>query len=270
VYWARNVVATVAGAANYVFTTQYIEDVRTFAGQQITISYWAKADAAKPIAIELVQSFGTGGSPSTAVNTFVAKPTLTTSWARYSHTITVPSISGKTLGTGANSSYLAVSFWFDAGSNFNSRTNTLGQQSGTFDIAQVQVEAGPVATAFEQRPVGTELALCQRYYYKVITPATARYGAGHNTVTTGGVYGVVLPVTMRIAPTSIETTGTATDYDIQHANTATTCSAVPTFATASTSLVTVTGLVASGLTVGQGSSLRSTSATSFLAFPAEF
>jgi len=28
----------------------------------------------------------------------------------------------------------------------------------------IQLEPGPVATPFEQRPVGTELALCQRYY----------------------------------------------------------------------------------------------------------
>jgi hypothetical protein len=43
---------------------QNIEDVRTFAGQQITVSFWAKADAAKPIAVEFIQKFGFGGSPS--------------------------------------------------------------------------------------------------------------------------------------------------------------------------------------------------------------
>ena len=57
--------------------------------------------------------------------------------------------------------------WFDAGSSFNARTDSLGQQSGTFDIAQVQIEPGPVATPFEQRPIGTELQLCKRYYNKV-------------------------------------------------------------------------------------------------------
>jgi hypothetical protein len=36
--------------------------------------------------------------------------------------------------------------------------------SGTFDLTGVQLEPGPVATPFEQRPIGTELALCQRYY----------------------------------------------------------------------------------------------------------
>jgi hypothetical protein len=76
----------------------------------------------------------------------------------------VPSISGKTLGTDNNLSICNI--WFDAGSDFNARTDSLGQQSGTFEIAQVQLEPGPVATPFEQRPIGTELALCQRYYEK--------------------------------------------------------------------------------------------------------
>jgi hypothetical protein len=78
-------------------------------------------------------------------------------------TATIPSLSGKTLGTNGDSAF-TLNIWFDAGSDYNSRTDTLGQQSGTFDIAQVQVEPGPVATPFERRPIGTELALCQRYY----------------------------------------------------------------------------------------------------------
>jgi hypothetical protein len=39
---------------------------------------------------------------------------------------------------------------------------TVKFSSGTFTL--VQLEPGPVATPFEQRPIGTELALCQRYY----------------------------------------------------------------------------------------------------------
>ena len=160
----RMTVSSVAGASNAVNLAQRIEDVRTFSGQTITVSFWAKADAVKPIAIDLNQSFGTGGSPGSLVTGIGAqKFTLTTSWAKYTATVNVPSIVGKTIGTDGND-FLALAIWFDAGSNFNSRTNSLGQQSGTFDIAQVQVEAGPVATPFERRPIGTELALCQRYY----------------------------------------------------------------------------------------------------------
>jgi hypothetical protein len=72
-------------------------------------------------------------------------------------------VSGKTLGTGGNDS-LSFHFWFDAGSDYNSRANSLGQQSGTFDISQVQLEAGDTATPFEHRSYGDELARCQRYY----------------------------------------------------------------------------------------------------------
>ena len=39
-------------------------------------------------------------------------------------------------------------------------------ENGTVDIAQVQVELGKVATPFEHRSYGEELALCQRYYQK--------------------------------------------------------------------------------------------------------
>jgi hypothetical protein len=62
--------------------------------------------------------------------------------------------------------YLGLVIFFDAGSDFNARTDSLGQQSGTFEIAQVQIEPGGVATPFEHRPIGTELALCQRYFYR--------------------------------------------------------------------------------------------------------
>jgi hypothetical protein len=61
------------------------------------------------------------------------------------HTVTaaIPSVTGKTLGTDGNDS-LQVRFWFDAGSNFDARTDNLGQQSGTFDIARVRLVEGTV------------------------------------------------------------------------------------------------------------------------------
>jgi len=162
-YFCSTVVSSVAGAANYSALVQFIEDVRTFAGQQVTVSFWAKVDSTKNIAIELQQSFGTGGSPSAVVTGLgTTKVSIGTSWQKVTVTATLPSISGKTLGTDVNN-YLALAIFFDAGSDFNARTDSLGQQSGTFDIAQVQIEPGPVATPFEQRPIGTELALCKRY-----------------------------------------------------------------------------------------------------------
>lgn len=165
-YFHRNVVSSSAGAGNNAIFIQKIEGVRTLAGQTATLSFYAKADAAKNIVVEFVQNFGTGGSPSAEVNAIgVATLALTTTFQEFTVTAAIPSIAGKTIGTDGNDT-LSVFVWFDAGSNFNARTNSLGQQSGTFDIAQVQLEAGSVATPFERRPVGVELALCQRYFQR--------------------------------------------------------------------------------------------------------
>jgi hypothetical protein len=145
---------------------QKIEGVSTLAGQTVTLSFWAKADSNKSIATEFVHNFGTGGSPSTAITGIqVVTHNLTASWQKFTATVAIPSISGKTIGSD-NNDYISFAFWFDAGSDYNSRTNLLGQQSGTFDIAQVQLEEGTVATPFEHRPIGVELSLCQRYFEK--------------------------------------------------------------------------------------------------------
>jgi hypothetical protein len=162
-YYIRTVVSSVAGASNYNHLYQLIEDVRTLSGQQLTVSFWAKADATKNISVELQQAFGTGGSPSaTVIAIGVTKVSVGTTWQKVTVTANVPSISGKTLGTDGNN-YLGLFIWFDAGSDFNARTDSLGHQSGTFDIAQAQIELGPVATPFEQRPIGAEIGLCKRY-----------------------------------------------------------------------------------------------------------
>jgi hypothetical protein len=161
----RQVVSGQSAVGNYASVIQYIEDVRTYAGTAVTISFWAKAGSGTPkIAVEFQQQFGSGGSPSGTVFTNAGQVTLSTSWARYSVTATVPSISGKTIGTTANTSTLVLNLWTSAGSDYNSRSGSLGIQNNTFDIWGVQVERGTVATPFEQRSIGTELNLCQRYY----------------------------------------------------------------------------------------------------------
>ena len=134
-YFSRTVVSSVAGVGNYASKAQRIEDVVKLAGKTITFSFWAKADANKNMAIEFVQNFGSGGSAS-VVGIGVQKFALTSSWQKFTKTITLPSVSGKTIGI---DNYLALSFWFDAGSDFNARTDSLGNQSGTFDIANVSI-----------------------------------------------------------------------------------------------------------------------------------
>lgn len=212
-YFSRTVVSSVAGAANYVLKGHAIENVKTFAGKTATLSFYAKADSTKNISIELYQHFGTGGSPSKLVAGIgVNKIQLTTSWQRFEFTIQIPSITGKTIGT-SGGDHLNVGFWFDAGSNYNARTASLGQQSGTFDIAQVQLEEGSVATPFEDRPIGLELELCQRYLF-AITAKTSQHilGIGYNVSAEVARFYINFPINMRIAPTST-LTGTIGTYD---------------------------------------------------------
>ena len=64
----------------------------------------------------------------------------------------MPSATGKVIGTDTNSSYTSIRLWVPHNSTF------------VFDIWGVQLEANTVATPFEQRPLSTELELCQRYY----------------------------------------------------------------------------------------------------------
>lgn len=176
-FFLRTTVASVAGASNLAVHTQRIEDVRTLAGKTAVLSFWAKADAAKNIAIELEQHFGSGGSaPVSAIGAQLVA--LTTAWAKYSVRVSVPAVTGKTIGAGSN---LDLLFWFDAGSTHAARAAGLGQQSGTFDIARVQLEEGDVVTPFEQRPAQIELALCQRYFeksYDVDVPPGTAYDLG--------------------------------------------------------------------------------------------
>jgi hypothetical protein len=202
-YFYRAVTVTGATAGSRALVQQPIEDVRTFAGQTVTISFWAKAASGTPaIGVELAQVFGSGGSAAVTAIGATAK-TISTSWARYSVTASVPSISGKTIGTGSS---LNLVLWIDAGSDFATRASSIGNQSGTFDIWGVQVEAGSVATAF-QTATGTiqgELSACQRYYWRSTTSTTGSHGIGATQSAASAIVGINLPVTMRVVPTSID------------------------------------------------------------------
>jgi hypothetical protein len=214
-YEARNFCRIVttgqSGASVYSMFEQDIEDVRTFAGQTITISFWAKAASSTPkIATQIFQQFGSGGSPSAVVETYVGQSTLSTSWARYSVSVAVPSISGKTIGTTANTSYFGVRFWVSAGTDNNAQTGSLGIQSNTFDIWGIQAEEGSVATAF-QTATGTiqgELAACQRYYYTHALGNSLAVGLGTMEQASLLIVNVKFPVNMRTSATLVSVSGT--------------------------------------------------------------
>jgi len=201
-FYSNTVVSSVIGTNNYVAKLQRIESVRTFAGETVTLSFFARADSSKNMAMDMAQNFGSGGSPSTNVLYIGAQLiALTSVWKKFEITIDVPSISGKTLGT-TNDGYLEVAFWFDAGAGYAGRSSSLGQQSGTFDIAQVQVEPGSVATGFEERPLSVEQLMCWRYYYRRNFATSGSYVFNSQAYSATAVYGKVLelPVPMRAIP----------------------------------------------------------------------
>jgi len=101
--------------------------------------------------------------------------TLTTSWQRFSVTGTVSSIATQ---VGIQFAYTPV--------------GTAGA-ADHFEITGVQLEEGSIATPFEQRPIGTELALCQRYYQ--ILPFFG-YAVNTGEMGTSGIF----KVTMRTTP----------------------------------------------------------------------
>jgi hypothetical protein len=173
-----------SGASFSVFSTK-IEDVRTFAGQTMTFSFWAKTAAAKTYSCTVRQNFGSGGSGS--VDTSTSSFTTSTSWTRFSFTVAVPSISGKTIGT---SSYLQI--WFNMGLN----------ETTTFDVWGTQAEASPTASEF-QTATGTlqgELAACQRYF-EILDTTNQNDWIGDFYNTTNCYAPIFWKVTKRVAPT---------------------------------------------------------------------
>jgi hypothetical protein len=200
--FARLAVTGQTGTNANSILRQPIESVRTFAGQTVNVSFWAKANTGTPsLAVELTQNFGSGGSPSADVNAYAGKITLSTSWTRYSLSVAVPSISGKTIGTDSNDSLL-FTIWVSAGSDFNARTGTLGLQNATFDFWGVQVEAGSTATPFRRNAnsIQGELAACQRYFYRLGSEHNS-FGSGSFADSLNSYHQVRMLVPMRTSPT---------------------------------------------------------------------
>jgi hypothetical protein len=141
-----------------------IEGLRFLAGKQVTLSFYAKSTATRIIALVRGSNYGSGGSPSASEFGMISASavTLTTAWQRFTFTFTVPTAIGKTFGTNLDDC-LELYFVVQCnGASFSSVA--IPPSSVPLDITNVQLEEGPIATPFEQRPVGLELALCQRYY----------------------------------------------------------------------------------------------------------
>lgn len=262
-----------SAAADIARVQQTIESVRTLANQAVTISFWAKAATGTPkVAVEIQQIFGSGGSPSSAVNTYFGQATLTTSWARYSLTAALPSISGKTLGT-AGDDRLSVNFYTSAGSNFDARTGTLGIQAATISFWGIQVEYGSKATPFQTASGGSpqaELAMCQRYYQLIASGTSKILGVGYYVSATGIDGPIInLPVEMRTTPTISIVSGTNYFLSVSSGGGNDNLNSV-TLAGESTNRTTFfyNNSEAAG-TAGQGCRIQTNNAAAFLAVQAE-
>ena len=169
-YYMQVAYTSVNTPSNYI--RQRIENVATLSGQTVTFSFWARVTSGTlSTSAQFQQEFGSGGSPSAGVYGIGSTSyTFTTTWQKFTLTTTLPSVSGKTLGTNGDSALNAAIIFPASG-------------SATVQISQAQVEAGPNATQFEYRPLQMELALCQRYYEKSydvnVTPGTTT-GSGLN------------------------------------------------------------------------------------------
>jgi len=184
---------------NSIWFVQLIESVNMLdlAGQSVTLSFWAKAGA-NYSGGNLTVLVNSGTSADQSLATFSGGPctgytgyasvingsqAITTTWTKYTFTGSV----------GSTAQEIGVAFGYTP-------TGTAGADDNIY-ITGVQLEKGSVATPFDYRQYGTELALCQRYAYVQTGSSGERTGFGYCGTATLFNLVVPLPVTMRTAPT---------------------------------------------------------------------
>jgi hypothetical protein len=241
-----------------IYLEQDVESANSyaFAGRQFVLSFWARAGSNYSSASSLltaqvwtgtgtdqrIQSGFTGGA--TPGNSSV---TLTTTWQQFY-------IYGV---AAASTTQLGVRFGY----------TPVGTASTNdyFEVTGVQLEANYQPTPFEQLPIGVELALCQRYYYRIVsTAAFGRFGLGECLSTTAANLIVYLPVQLRAAPSATtDTTGTSSHYAVYSAGVITACNSLPAVATGGSNpnVVSVDLTVASGLTAGRAAQIIANNVT---------
>lgn len=269
--------ATTVGSGDYYGIQQNIEGLNlsdlawgTANAVTVTFSFWVRSSLTGTFSGVLKNSAFNRSYPFTyTINS-------ANTWEK--ETIT---IAGDTSGTWLTTNGIGVQVIFNLGygsslvgtagawaaSNLGGATgsvNVVGTSGATFYITGVQLEKGSTATSFDYRPYGTELALCQRYYYKnTAGSAFMSFGSGVFSSTTSLSTNINLPVTMRATPT-LTYSGTIAAYDASFYN----------ISSVGTSYVgTNTYLwqpVISGATTGRGGLIAANNdATAFLAFSSE-
>jgi hypothetical protein len=159
---------------NALIIAQRIEAMNSYdlAGKTVTLSFRAAILGGytslswKASYANTTDSFGSFSSP-TKTQIATGNVTVGSSFNSYSVSFTVPS---------AATTGIEISFY-----NTNASIDAT-----TLRISNVQLELGSVATPFEQRPIGTELAMCQRYYQTSFSGSGV--APGHNASGNGIIY----------------------------------------------------------------------------------
>lgn len=251
----------------------------TASARPVTLSFWVRSS--------LTGTFGGAIKDGSSTNSYPFTYTIVAAntWEQKILTIPGPTSGQFSYTSTTNGIGLQVQFGLGAGANFSGTagawaavnaysatgaTSVVGTNGATWYVTGVQLEEGSVPTPFEYRQYGTELQLCQRYYWKNKPGSTVTLvTAGYNSSTTAFQGFISFPVPMRTSPTALEQSGTASDYQVINQSGATTCSAVPTWQDSSEYLARTSFPVSSGLTAGGSGVARTGSANGFLAWSAE-
>jgi uncharacterized protein affecting Mg2+/Co2+ transport len=180
----------------------------------VTLSFWVRSS--------LTGTFGGALQNSASNRSYVFSYTISAANTWEQKTITISGdISGNWLIT--NGRGIGVFFGLGQGSslsttagswvsgNFNNvtgATSVVGTNGATFYITGVQLEKGSTATSFDYRPYGTELALCQRYFFNGVTVGQLGQviSGGQAYSTTQALLVMNVPVSMRVVPSLTFTT----------------------------------------------------------------
>ena len=168
-----------------------IEDVKKYSGQTLTLSYWAKGSNPNGGTFDMTwrQDFGTGGS--NVLDIGVGSFSITGTWTKYTFTVNVPSVSGKTINE--SDSFLEIE-------PFRQPAGDTSTNAWTFDVTNIKLEVGPVATDYVQQSYGDELNKCMRYCYVMKGDSNDMTGAVGWCGGSDGGFPMRLPVPMRAAP----------------------------------------------------------------------
>ncbi len=159
-------------------------------------------------------------------------------------------------GLGVGSTYSGTAgAW--AGADYRSATcavSLVGTNGATLYVTGVQLEVGSVATPFERRDYGRELAMCQRYFVLCASATNEPLGLASLNTTTSVAFSFFAPVTMRTAPTILSTIAT---YRVNWQSSGANSTTAPTISFASTQVVNFDQVGYTGLTAGNAGIIRS-------------